>query len=204
MGGEDKAFIRIGGETILESVIAALAPQCRQLIINANGNPARFASTRVPVVADSVPDYAGPLAGILTALDWTAANAPHIEWIVSAPCDCPFLPSDLVERLHRARIDAETPLACACSAQPHPVIAVWPVTLREDLRRAVLGEGVRKVESFFARHGHAVATWPAAPIDPFFNVNTPEDVAAADRIAAQIRQPREGARGRNERTSRNE
>lgn len=189
MGGGDKAFIRIGGKTILERVIACLAPQCRLLIINANGDPSRFASAGIPVVADSISDYAGPLAGILTALDWTATYAPQIEWIVSAPSDCPFLPKDLVERLHRARIDAGTPLACAFSAQRHPVIAVWPVALRQDLRRAVVEEGERKVESFIARHGLAIAGWPAAPIDPFFNVNTPEDVAEANRMAAQIQQP---------------
>jgi molybdopterin-guanine dinucleotide biosynthesis protein A len=186
IGGGDKSRIRIGEKTILERVVATLASQCSQLIINANGDPSRFADTGLHVVADSVPDYAGPLAGILAGLDWTADHAPQIEWIVSAPSDCPFLPSDLVARLHRARIEANAPLACAASAQRrHPVVALWPLDLRSDLRRALVSEGARKVESWTASRGVAVAAWPATPIDPFFNVNTPEDVAEANRIAAQ-------------------
>jgi molybdenum cofactor guanylyltransferase len=185
MGGGDKAFIRIGETTILDRVIARLTPQCDQLILNANGDPARFADIKLRVVADEALDYPGPLAGILAALDWTAAHAPQVAWVASVPSDCPFLPHDLVEKLHRARIAASTPIACATSSQTHPVIAVWPVALREDLRRAVRNEGVRKVESFIARHGMALASWPTAPVDPFFNVNTPEDIAEANRIAAQ-------------------
>jgi molybdenum cofactor guanylyltransferase len=188
MGGADKAFIRIGDKTILERVTTCLAPQCRLLVINANGDLARFAGAGIPVIADTVPDYAGPLAGILTALDWAATNAPRIEWIVSAPCDCPFLPHDLVEKLHEARVAANTPLACASSARTHPVIAIWPVALRGELRRAVRDESLRKVESFLARHGVALASWPAAPVDPFFNVNTPADIAEGTRLAAQLRQ----------------
>jgi molybdenum cofactor guanylyltransferase len=186
MAGDDKVRIRIGGATILERIVARLTPQCSRLILNANGDPARFADTGLSVVADSVPDYAGPLAGILAGLDWTAAHAPEIEWIVSAPSDCPFLPRDLVARLHGARVDARTPLACARSAQRlHPVVALWPTNLREDLRHALVHEGLRKVERWSTRHGIATAEWPAAPVDPFFNVNTPADVAEADRIAAQ-------------------
>jgi molybdopterin-guanine dinucleotide biosynthesis protein A len=186
MGGGDKARIRIGGATILQRVLARLAPQCGQLILNANGDPARFADTGLSVVADSAPDHTGPLAGILAGLDWAADHAPEIEWIVSAPSDCPFLPRDLVERLHRACVDAGTPLACARSAQRrHPVVAVWPVALREDLRHALVIEGVRKVEAWTARHRIAAAEWPAAPVDPFFNVNTAADVAEANRLATQ-------------------
>jgi molybdopterin-guanine dinucleotide biosynthesis protein A len=186
MGGGDKARIRVGGATILERVVACLEPQCRQLILNANGDAARFADTGLTVVADGAPDYAGPLAGILAGLDWAANHAPEIEWIVSAPTDCPFLPRDLVERLHRARIDAGALLACACSAhRRHPVVALWPLSLRGDLRHAVLSEGERKVDLWTARHGIAIAEWATAPVDPFFNVNTPEDVAEADRMAAR-------------------
>src|ERR1700720_425831 len=113
MGGGDKARIAIGGASILQRALACLTPQCSRIIINANGDSARFADTRLPVVADSVPDFAGPLAGILAGLDWAAANAPHIEWLASAPGDCPFLPRTLVARLHEARVAAGTPLACA-------------------------------------------------------------------------------------------
>jgi molybdenum cofactor guanylyltransferase len=187
IGGGDKARIRVGGATILERVVACLAPQCRELIINANGDPSRFADTALSVVADSAPGNAGPLAGILAGLDWVATHRPEIEWVVSAPSDCPFLPPDLVERLHRVRVGEGLPLACAGSAERrHPVVALWPVTLREDLRHALLDEGVHKVETWTARHGVAVAAWPATPIDPFFNVNTAADVAEANRIAAQM------------------
>jgi molybdenum cofactor guanylyltransferase len=185
MGGGDKARIRVGGGTILERVLACLAPQCDRLIINANGDPARFADTRLPVVADSVPDFAGPLAGILAGLDWAAMHAPQMEWLLSAPGDCPFLPKNLLTRLHEARLAAGTPLACARSGEwRHPVVALWKVALREDLRRALVDEGLHKIEIWTARHGVAIADWPAEPVDPFFNVNTPEDAARAAALAA--------------------
>ena len=186
MGGGDKARIRIGGSTILQRVLACLTPQCSDLIINANGDATRFADTGLPVVADSVPDFAGPLAGILAGLDWAAANAPDIEWLLSAPGDCPFLPKDLVARLHDARGMSHVPLACARSGEwRHPVVGLWPVKLREDLRHALVGEGLHKIELWTARHGVAIAEWPTLPFDPFFNVNTPKDAAQAEAIAAK-------------------
>jgi molybdopterin-guanine dinucleotide biosynthesis protein A len=186
MGGGDKARIRIGGETILQRVLTCLGPQCSSLIINANGDPARFADAGLPVIADSVPDFAGPLAGILAGFDWAAANAPHAAWLASAPGDCPFLPKNLVARLHDARVNAGTPLACARSGEwRHPVVGLWSVQLRDDLRQALTGEGLHKIELWTARHGVAIADWPATPVDPFFNVNTPEDAARAEAIAAQ-------------------
>jgi molybdenum cofactor guanylyltransferase len=185
MGGGDKARIRIGGITILQRVLACLTPQCSRVIINANGDPARFADTGLAVVSDSVPDFAGPLAGILAGLDWAAANTPGIEWLVSVPGDCPFLPKDLVARLHEARLAAATSLACAGSGQwRHPVVALWSVGLRQDLRQALVDEGLHKIELWTERHGVGIAKWPDRPIDPFFNVNTPEDAAQADAIAA--------------------
>jgi molybdenum cofactor guanylyltransferase len=184
MGGGDKARMRIGGKTILDRVLTCLNPQCERVIINANGDPARFADTCLPVVADSVPDFAGPLAGILAGLDWAAAHAPGIEWLLSAPGDCPFLPKDLLKRLHQSRLAAGTPLACARSGEwRHPVVALWPVALREDLRRALTAEGLHKIEIWTGRHGIAIADWPAEPVDPFFNVNTPEDAARAEKLA---------------------
>ncbi len=187
MGGGDKARIRVGGATILERVLACLKPQCTRLIINANGDPARFNDTGLPVVADSVPDFAGPLAGVLAGLDWAAANAPSNEWLVSAPGDCPFLPKNLVARLHEARAAAGTPLACARSGEwRHPVIALWPVALRENLRRALVDEDLHKIEIWTARHGVAIADWPVEPVDPFFNVNRPEDASRAEALAAQL------------------
>lgn len=186
MGGADKPLIAIGGAPILDRVLARLAPDCVQMILNANGDAGRFASYRLPVVADDVPGFAGPLAGVLAGLDWAADNLPGIAFLASAPADCPFLPRDLVRRLHAARIAQGTELACAQSGgRRHPVVGLWPVALRDDLRQALVHEGLRKIETWTARHGVALAEWPAAPIDPFFNVNTPEDAAEADRLAAQ-------------------
>lgn len=186
MGGGDKARIKIGGASILQRVLACLMPQCSRVIVNANGDAARFADTGLPVVADSVPDFAGPLAGILAGLDWAAANAPAIEWLVSVPGDCPFLPKDLVTRLHEVRAASNVPLACASSGEwRHPVVGLWPVSLREDLRHALIGENLHKIELWTARHGIAVAEWPTIPFDPFFNVNTPEDAARAEAIATK-------------------
>jgi len=185
MGGGDKARITIGGKTILQRVLDCLEPQCVRVIINANGDPARFADTALPVVADSVPDFAGPLAGILAGLDWAAANAPNGEWLLSVPGDCPFLPKNLVARLQDARAAAGVPLACARSGEwRHPVVGLWPVRLRDDLRHALTSEGLHKIELWTARHGVAIADWPDTPVDPFFNVNTPEDAARAQALAA--------------------
>jgi molybdopterin-guanine dinucleotide biosynthesis protein A len=186
MGGGDKAMIRIGGKTILERVLERLRPACANIVLNANGDPARFAQYGLPVVADSIPDFAGPLAGILAGLDWAATHAPGVSDVMSTPGDCPFLPWNMVERLHQARQVAKLPLACARSGDwRHPVVGLWPVALREDLRTALTVDGLRKIEVWTARHGIAIADWPAVPVDPFFNVNTPEDAAAAERIAAQ-------------------
>jgi molybdopterin-guanine dinucleotide biosynthesis protein A len=187
MGGGDKALIKIGRSTILDRVLATLSGQCVDIVINANGDPARFADTGCVMVPDSLPDFPGPLAGILAGLDWLAAQDNGIEWLLSAPGDCPFLPDDLVERLHEARrrMGAGVPLACARSGEwRHPVVGLWPLALRADLRKAVTEEGVRGVEVFTARHGIAIADWPDQPVDPFFNVNTSDDVAKAQAIAA--------------------
>jgi molybdenum cofactor guanylyltransferase len=186
MGGGDKALIEIGGRTILERVLAGLQPQCDGVILNANGDPQRFARFGLPIVPDDVPDFAGPLAGILAGLDWLAANRPDLAWMVSVPGDCPFLPADLVVRLHAVRQQADAKLACARSGDwRHPVVGLWNVTLRSDLRRALLDEHLHKIEVWTARHGVAIAEWPDRPVDPFFNVNTPEDRDRANHIALQ-------------------
>lgn len=186
MGGGDKPLTEIGGQSILSRTLARLAPQCKSMVINANGDPARFAFTHLPVVPDDVPDFAGPLAGILAGLDWAATHAPDVETVASVPGDCPFLPRDLVARLEAARRAENTPMACAHSGDwRHPVVALWPVALRQDLRHALVDEDLRKIEVWTARHGVALADWPTEPVDPFLNVNTPEDVARAEELAAQ-------------------
>jgi molybdenum cofactor guanylyltransferase len=185
MGGGDKPLRTIAGRTILERVIERLAPQCDALILNANGDPARFAFTALEVVADGVPGFAGPLAGILAALDWAAANRPDVAWVASGAADSPFLPRDFVSRLHAAREAAGVPLACAESGgQAHPVNGLWPVALRDDLRHALVVEDMRKIDRWTARHGIALAAWPSEPVDPFFNANTPEDIAEAEHLSS--------------------
>jgi molybdenum cofactor guanylyltransferase len=185
MGGGDKPMRTIGGRTILERVIARLGPQCDGLILNANGDPARFAAFGLPVIPDGVADFPGPLAGILAGLDWAAANRPEVKWMLSAAADCPFLPRDLVSRLHQSLVEQDAELAVAASdGQSHPVIGLWSVSLREKLRHALVVEDVRKIDRWTARYHLATVTWPVTPLDPFFNANTVEDIAEAERLAA--------------------
>ena len=185
MGGGDKPMRTIGGRTILDRVIARLKPQCDGLILNANGDPARFAAFGLPVIPDGVADFPGPLAGILAGLDWAAANRPEVKWMLSAAADCPFLPRDLVSRLHLGLVEQNAELAVAASdGQSHPVIGLWSVSLREKLRHALVVEDVRKIDRWTARYRLATVTWPVTPLDPFFNANTVEDIAEAERLAA--------------------
>ena len=184
MGGGDKPMRTIGGRTILDRVIERLKPQCSELILNANGDPARFAAFGLPVVADTVEGFVGPLGGVLAALEWAAANKPGIEWVLSTATDCPFLPRDLVARLQAARIAENAQLAVASSGgQTHPVIGLWNVSLREELRHALVVEDMRKIDRWTARYRLATVEWPDTPIDPFFNANTVDDIAAAEELA---------------------
>jgi len=182
MGGGDKALCPLAGRTLLDHVIDRVRPQVAELVLNANGDPARFAAFGLPVLADSVPDYAGPLAGILAGLDWAAANRPDCPLVLSAASDAPFLPRDLAARLLAGLKAAGADLACAASAgRPHPVIGLWPVRLREPLRAAIIGEGLRKVDRWTARCRLATIAFPEEipGLDPFFNANTPDDLARA-------------------------
>jgi molybdenum cofactor guanylyltransferase len=185
MGGGDKPMRTIGGRTILAHVIARLAPQCDGLVLNANGDPARFATFGLPVIADTVADFPGPLAGILAALDWFAVNRPDVALVLTAAADCPFLPRDLVARLHQALATQNAQLAVAASdGQSHPVIGLWSVGLRDELRQALVAEDVRRVDRWTARYRLATVSWPTTPLDPFFNTNTMDDLAEAERMAA--------------------
>jgi molybdopterin-guanine dinucleotide biosynthesis protein A len=140
-------------------------------------------------VPDSVPGYAGPLAGVLAGLDWTAEHRPDCTHVVSVATDAPFLPRDLVLQLVRGMEKSGADLACAASGgQPHPVIGLWPVRLREDLRHAVVNETVRKVDVWTARHRLATVPFRSEPIDPFFNANRPEDLATAAALLAAERE----------------
>jgi molybdopterin-guanine dinucleotide biosynthesis protein A len=183
LGGGDKSLRVVGGRTVLARLVARLAPSVSRLIINANDDPRRFEALGLPVVADCLPDHPGPLAGVLTALEWIAEVDPAIEWVVSVPGDAPFLPPDLVPRLHAARLRERAVLACAGSLdRTHPVVGLWPVSIRHELRSAVADEGIRRIDRFTGRYACAVEQWAAEPVDPFFNVNTPEDLAEADRL----------------------
>ncbi|HYA79480.1 MAG TPA: molybdenum cofactor guanylyltransferase MobA [Methylocystis sp.] len=184
LGGVDKALIDIGGETILHRLVGRLAPQCAGIALNANGDASRFEGYALPVIPDGLAGYAGPLAGLLAGLDHVAATHPKIADVVTVPADTPFVPRDLVAKLRAARSHAQCRIAVAKSAdRAHHAVALWPVALREDLRHALITVNLRQVSAFIARYDACVVEWPAAPLDPFFNVNEPSDIERAKQIA---------------------
>jgi len=180
MGGGDKALRILGGIPLLDRVIERLRPQVDAVVLNANGDPARFAGYALPIVPDSVSGFAGPLAGVLAGFDWVAAHRPDCSYIASVATDAPFLPTDLVARLADGLDAVDADLACAASGgRAHPVFGLWPVRLRNDLRRAVVEEGIRKVDLWTARHKLVTVPFADEPVDPFFNANHPEDFETA-------------------------
>lgn len=186
MGGGDKGLIALHGRPILEHVLEHLAPQVGRIVINANGDPGRLSGYGLPIVADPVEGFAGPLAGVLAGMQWAAAHGAGAGWIVTAATDTPFFPTDLVRRFQEAVSGGRADMACAASGgRTHPVFGLWPVALRADLGQAMRSDGVRKVDLWTARHRLAVVEFAAQPYDPFFNVNRPEDVAEAERIAGE-------------------
>lgn len=186
MGGGDKCLRDLGGRPLLAHILERVRPQVGALVLNANGDPARFAAFDLPVVADSIAGFAGPLAGILAGLDWAAAHAPQCRRVASFAADAPFLPCDLVARLSAAADRENADLACAASAgQTHPVFGVWRVDLREALRDALVREQIHKVDRWTARYKLVQVEFPTEPCDPFFNANRPEDLAAAEQWIAR-------------------
>lgn len=189
MGGGDKSLLDLGGRPVLARVIDRLAPQVGSMALNANGDPDRFAHYGLPVLPDGEPDYPGPLAGVLAGLDWAAAQGA--DTIVTVAADTPFFPSNLVEHLEQARVRAGTPIALAATPDPergigrHPTFGLWPVHLREDLR-AALRAGTRKIVAWTDAHGAASAMFPCDPFDPFFNLNRPSDMVAAQRLLKEL------------------
>jgi len=190
MGGGDKCLLEIGGRTLLQRIVDTAAPQVGPLVLNTNSDPTLFRDYGLPVAPDVIDGFAGPLAGVLTGLDWAAANAPDCDWVASFACDAPFAPGDLVTRLLDAIAADGADMACATSGgRDHPVFALWPVRLVEDLRAAVVDEGVRKVDIWTARYKLARAAFDTSDGefdgDPFFNINRREDLDTAAALLAE-------------------
>ncbi len=185
MGGGDKCLRSLGGRPILAHIIDRAAPQVSRLMINANGDPARFAPFDIPVAADTVEGFAGPLAGVLTGMEWAAIHAPECAWIATFATDAPFFPDDLVERLTVTLLADNGDMACAKSGdRRHPVFGLWPVALAAELRAALVEGGIRKVDDWTGGYNLSVGAFAVDAIDPFFNVNRPEDLAAAESFLA--------------------
>lgn len=187
LGGADKALLPLAGRPLIAHAMARLALQSSEHLISANGDPSRFAEFGAPVVVDDLPDRPGPLAGLLAGLDWFARERPAVTHVLSLPADTPFPPPDLVAQLDAARRAAGAEIALAASGGwKHHAIALWPVAIRTALREALVGRDERAVSRFAARFQVAAVEWPVFPHDPFFNVNTPEDLAWAEAVALRL------------------
>ncbi len=187
MNNADKAFLQLQGKPLLAYSLARLEPQVSQLIINANGDTKRFSRFEYPVVPDTVSGFAGPLAGVLAAMEWARDNQPYARWIASVAVDTPFFPDNLVTEMLRAVIADNAQMACAFSGdRHHPVFGLWPVDLADDLRRAMVVEEMRKVDLWTARYGLSVVKFDNTAFDPFFNINHFADIETASEILENI------------------
>ena len=181
MGYADKPLITLAGKTLLEHVVQRVGPQCANLLINANGDPKRFQQCDLPVVADGMADNPGPLAGILAGLDWVALRHPRATHIVSVPVDVPFIPFDLVKNLVRALGNNHVLARAFSSGRAHPVVGLWPIEIRSELRHQLVHHDIRKIDHFTSAFSMADVNFDGIP-DPFFNVNTPKDRDEAEQI----------------------
>ncbi|GGF35354.1 molybdenum cofactor guanylyltransferase [Aliidongia dinghuensis] len=180
MGGSDKPLLLLGGRPVLDHVLARLRPQVSGLALNANGDPARFSDFGLPVLPDPLPGWPGPLAGILAALDWAAAaGAGHV---LTVPGDTPFLPADLVEQLGRSVADGAAAAFATSAGRRHPIVGLWPVAARDALRHGVADAGMRRVDDWARSLDAVPVEFPIGAVDPFFNVNTPEDLRTAESL----------------------
>jgi len=186
MGGGDKSLLSLGASSrVLDQVIARLGAQVDQMVLNANGDPARFDEFGLPVVADSLDGFLGPLAGVLAGLDYAAEHG--FDHIVSVAADTPFFPTNLVSALETASKHMDVPIALAATkieggeTVRHPTFGLWPVALRDDLR-STLQDGLRKVVLWTDQHGAETHVFESGDIDPFFNINTPEDLELANKM----------------------
>ena len=183
MGGGDKALQLLGSRAILSWVVERLQPQVKGLVLNVNGDPGRFASWGLPMIADSVGENCGPLAGILAGMEWASRSDPLMTDLVSVPTDTPFLPRDLVDRLVAARATQQAEIALAARGERiHFATALWPVSLAASLRESLLANDSRRVETFARRHCIAIVKFDEGDTDPFLNINTPEDLASAEAL----------------------
>jgi len=183
MGGADKAFLKLGGETLIERAIARARPQVDELIINANGDVKRFDALGCEVIPDRIGGFLGPLAGILSGFEWMQANRPDVRWLASFACDCPFFPTDMVQRLIAEAQGRDVQIAIAASGERHhPVFAVWSASLPVTSESVLRGEGLRKMDDFVAGFPNVRVSFPSEPVDPFLNINTQDDLARAEEI----------------------
>ncbi|MEC9454134.1 MAG: molybdenum cofactor guanylyltransferase MobA [Pseudomonadota bacterium] len=187
MGGGDKCLRPLAGKPILSHVLERVRPQVGPLLLNVNSDQSHFQDYKLPMAADVIEGHAGPLAGILTGMEWAVEQAPDCAWLASFATDAPFLPDDLVTRLMRAIMAEDAEIACAASnGRSHPVFALWPVALRDALRHALVAEDIRKIDVWTAHYPVATVEFEAAPHDPFFNANRPEDFTEAERLLGEL------------------
>jgi molybdopterin-guanine dinucleotide biosynthesis protein A len=187
MGGGDKCLRTLAGETLLARAIARARSQVSHLLLNANGGPGRFASYGLTVVPDVIDGFAGPLAGVLSGLTWLSARQSETAWLATFPTDAPFFPLDLVSRMRAVATEQGAKVVCAASGgRSHPVFGLWHGSLKDDLERAMVDEGTRKIDAWTATHGLIEVGYDCEPIDPFFNANRPEDLESAALLLAEM------------------
>jgi molybdopterin-guanine dinucleotide biosynthesis protein A len=186
MGGGDKAMLQLAGETLIERAIARARPQVGELLINANGDTGGFAKFGLEILTDRIGGFLGPLAGIFAGLDWMREMRPGARWLASFACDCPFFPREMVERLiERAEAENVSIAYAASGVRHHPVFAVWSASLPDTSESALEKDGLRKVDDFIARHRNISVQFASDPVDPFLNINTPEDLVYAESLMAR-------------------
>ena len=190
MGNRDKALVELNRKTVLSRVIEIAQPQVTRLSLNSNADPENYEGFGFPVISDVVSGYAGPLAGILTGMNWVREKHPRCKWLASFACDAPFIPSNLVSRCLQQALENDANLACARSGgRVHPVIGLWSVSLYVSLKDAIISKGIRKVDEWTASHRLVEVEWSDEPFDPFFNINSPEDLVLAEKMTKLGRFP---------------
>jgi molybdenum cofactor guanylyltransferase len=182
-GGGDKFLKKLNGKLLIDHVIDRVSPQTSNVIINSNSNADLFKGQNHPIIPDSIGGYAGPLAGILTGMEWVLRVKPQCKWIVTFPSDAPFIPLDSAEKMIKCAEEERANIVCSASnGRTHPVCALWQVGLADDLRKAMINEEIRKIDLWTARYRSSVVEFSDQPFDPFFNINKPGDLERAEEI----------------------